>query len=129
MSKMEKLDPETLAELKMNAREVIKAEIAEDGDLSYLYAPYKELNTDDIADDIVAKIFTAYNKDKEKADSGQSGPAGYFRPGRSSTVFFLYQKPQHDQELGREVRLHDALHFPMEGDAARNQRVGENEQQ
>jgi hypothetical protein len=58
MSKMEKLDPETLAELKKNAREVIKAEIAED-------APYKELNTDDIADDIVAKIFTAYNKDKE----------------------------------------------------------------
>ena len=65
MRKMEKLDPETLAELKKNAREVIKAEIAEDGDLSYLYAPYKELNTDDIADDIVAKIFTAYNKDKE----------------------------------------------------------------
>ena len=33
------------------------------------------------------------------------------------------QKFQHDQEPDRKVRLHDALHFPMEHDAARDQRV------
>lgn len=60
-------DDKKAEEIKKNGWEAVREYIHELNDQSNLYAPYKELNIDDVADDVAAKIYTAVNK-KEDGD-------------------------------------------------------------
>lgn len=59
-------DDQKAQEIKKNGWEAVKEYIHELNDQSNLYAPYKELDIDDISDDVAAKIYTAVNKGKEE---------------------------------------------------------------
>lgn len=59
-------DDQKAQEIKKNGWEAVREYIHELNDQSNLYAPYKELNVDDVADDVAAKIYAAYNKGKKE---------------------------------------------------------------
>lgn len=55
----------TKQQIRQDGWDTIRAYIHELNDHSDIFAPYKELNIDDISDNVAAKIYTAFNKEKE----------------------------------------------------------------
>lgn len=58
-------DDQKAQDIKKDGWNAVREYIHELNDQSNIYAPYKELNIDDISDDVAAKIYTVMNKGKE----------------------------------------------------------------